>query len=101
MKTIYTEMPSPLGTVTIQANSDGLLGIWFETCTTKPDDLGERDDRQPILHQAVVQLGEYFSGLRNDFDLPVAVVGTDFQNQVWIHDFPSFFPMNEFSMSDP
>lgn len=83
MKTIYTEMPSPLGTVTIQANSDGLLGIWFETCTTKPDDLGERDDRQPILHQAVVQLGEYFSGLRNEFDLPLAATGTDFQNQVW------------------
>lgn len=75
MKTIYTEMSSPLGTVTIQANSDGLLGIWFETCTTKPDDLGERDDHHPILSQTVVQLREYFSGLRNEFDLPLAFHG--------------------------
>ncbi len=29
MKTNYTEMPSPLGMVTIQANSEGLLGVWF------------------------------------------------------------------------
>ncbi|MDW2095177.1 cysteine methyltransferase, partial [Vibrio sp. 1866] len=35
MNTVYTEMPSPLGAVTIQSNAEGLLGIWFETCTTK------------------------------------------------------------------
>ncbi len=83
MKTSYTEMPSPLGMVTIQASSEGLLGVWFETCTTKPNALGERDEHHPILIQAVVQLTEYFSGLRNEFDLPLAVTGTDFQNQVW------------------
>ncbi len=83
MKTIYTEMTSPLGMVTIQANLDGVLGIWFETCTTKPDELGERDDHHPILTQTVIQLEEYFSGLRNEFELPLAATGTDFQNQVW------------------
>ncbi|CAE6951311.1 methylated-DNA--[protein]-cysteine S-methyltransferase [Vibrio sp. B1FLJ16] len=83
MKTIYTEMPSPLGKVTIQTSSEGLVGVWFETCTTKPDVLGERDEHHPILTQAVAQLEEYFSGLRNEFDLPLAAAGTDFQNQVW------------------
>ncbi len=83
MNTVYTEMPSPLGAVTIQSNAEGLLGIWFETCTTKPSELGRRDDQHPILRQAVTQLDEYFSGLRNEFDLPLAATGTDFQNQVW------------------
>ncbi|MGP1392173.1 MAG: methylated-DNA--[protein]-cysteine S-methyltransferase [Vibrio diabolicus] len=83
MKTFYTEMPSLLGTVTIQSNAEGLLGIWFETCTTKPSELGARDDQHPVLRQAVTQLNEYFSGLRNEFELPLAATGTDFQNQVW------------------
>ncbi|EJL6924957.1 methylated-DNA--[protein]-cysteine S-methyltransferase [Vibrio alginolyticus] len=83
MKTFYTEMPSPLGTVTIQSNAEGLLGIWFETCTTKPSVLGVRDEQHPVLRQAVTQLDEYFAGLRNEFDLPLAATGTDFQNQVW------------------
>lgn len=83
MKTFYTEMPSPLGMITIQASSEGLLGIWFETCTTKPDELGQYDERHPILIQAVTQLGEYFSGRRNEFELPLAATGTAFQHQVW------------------
>lgn len=29
------------------------------------------------------QLGEYFVGLRQDFELPLAPIGTDFQLQVW------------------
>ncbi|MGR5528963.1 methylated-DNA--[protein]-cysteine S-methyltransferase [Vibrio alfacsensis] len=83
MKSRYTIMPSPLGTVTIQANGQGLLGIWFETCTTKPDSLGERDDQCPVLSLTRTQLDEYFSGLRNEFDLPLAATGTEFQTQVW------------------
>jgi len=83
MKIFYTQMPSPLGTVTIQSNCKGLLGIWFETCTTKPSELGVRDKQHPVLRQTVTQLDEYFSGLRNEFKLPLAATGTDFQNQVW------------------
>lgn len=83
MKTFFTEIITPLGMVTIQANPDGLLGIWFETCTTKPDDLGVRDDHHPVLLQTKRQLEEYFSGLRNEFELPIAATGTDFQQQVW------------------
>ncbi|MEF1309955.1 methylated-DNA--[protein]-cysteine S-methyltransferase [Vibrio mytili] len=83
MKKVYTVMTSQFGEVTIQANADGLLGIWFETCTTKPDELGDREDHHPVLSESVVQLQEYFTGLRDDFDLPLAAKGTDFQNQVW------------------
>ena len=67
MKTYFTKIQSPLGNITLQANELSLLGIWFETCTTKPLDLGKCDRLHPILHKAVIQLNEYFSGLRTQF----------------------------------
>jgi methylated-DNA-[protein]-cysteine S-methyltransferase len=45
--------------------------------------LGDRDDQHIVLSQTVIQLEEYFAGLRNEFDLPLAAAGTDFQTQVW------------------
>jgi len=32
---------------------------------------------------AALQLGEYFDGKRKSFDLPLEVLGTDFQKKVW------------------
>ncbi|KJY67850.1 methylated-DNA--[protein]-cysteine S-methyltransferase [Vibrio nigripulchritudo] len=80
---VYTIMPSKLGDVTLQANEEGLLGIWFETCTTKPDELGTEQASHPVLKQASVELSEYFDGNRQSFDVPLAAKGTDFQKQVW------------------
>lgn len=36
-----------------------------------------------ILQQGQEQLQEYFEGKRRQFDLPMALVGTAFQQQVW------------------
>ncbi|WP_298845340.1 methylated-DNA--[protein]-cysteine S-methyltransferase [Clostridium sp.] len=36
-----------------------------------------------LLKQANKQLQEYFSGIREIFDLPLAPIGTDFQQKVW------------------
>lgn len=35
------------------------------------------------LEQAKEQLDEYFAGTRKTFDVPLHIVGTDFQRQVW------------------
>lgn len=37
----------------------------------------------PLLAEAEQQLNEYFAGLRQEFDLPLAPKGTAFQQQVW------------------
>ncbi|EJN6826575.1 methylated-DNA--[protein]-cysteine S-methyltransferase [Vibrio cidicii] len=79
----YTIAPSPLGEMTLQANDEGILGIWFTTQTTRPDDLGQEDANHPVLGLALTQLNEYFSGKRTQFDLPIAAKGTAFQMQVW------------------
>lgn len=36
-----------------------------------------------LLERAALQLKEYFAGARKDFDLPVACLGTDFQQSIW------------------
>jgi len=41
----------------------------------------ERDDE--ILEKTRTQLDEYFQGHRREFDMPVLMVGTDFQKSVW------------------
>ncbi|MBE4593034.1 cysteine methyltransferase [Vibrio navarrensis] len=79
----YTIAPSPLGEMTLQANYEGILGIWFTTQTTRPDDLGQENANHAVLSLALTQLDEYFTGKRTQFDLPIAAKGTAFQMQVW------------------
>lgn len=79
----YTIIDSPLGKITLQSNQFGLTGVWFEVNTTLPSKLGERDDSDAMLLTAKTQLEEYFLGIRNQFDLPLAAVGTPFQMQIW------------------
>lgn len=42
------------------------------------------DGSDPLLDQARQQLHQYFDGSRTDFDLPLALAGTDFQQSVWM-----------------
>jgi methylated-DNA-[protein]-cysteine S-methyltransferase len=41
----------------------------------------EHDDE--VLEKTRRQLDEYFKGLRREFDIPLLMVGTDFQKRVW------------------
>jgi len=41
------------------------------------------DDSQPLVREALAQMGAYFAGRRFDFDLPLEMKGTDFQRLVW------------------
>jgi len=76
---------SPLGPLTLVASDVGLVAILW------PDDdplrvrLGplKPDGDHPILIETARQLGDYFTGTRTAFDLPLDWRGTDFQKQVW------------------
>jgi methylated-DNA-[protein]-cysteine S-methyltransferase len=74
---------SPLGTITLQANNEGLLGAWFETQTTQAADLGCDTPEHPILTLAVNELSLYFAGKLKIFSVPCVARGTNFQQQVW------------------
>ena len=40
------------------------------------------DDDTPLLRRAATQIGEYFAGTRTEFDLPLRVNGSEFQQAV-------------------
>lgn len=42
-----------------------------------------RDDRDPLIREALSQLRAYFAGRLNRFDLPLSLAGTSFQKRVW------------------
>ncbi|GMQ49323.1 methylated-DNA--[protein]-cysteine S-methyltransferase [Vibrio sp. 10N] len=79
----YAVLDSELGPITVQVNDEGVLGIWFEQHTTRPDELGTHNPTHPLLVQTACELKQYFAGERQTFTLPLAPVGTEFQRKVW------------------
>ena len=41
------------------------------------------EEKTGLIEQTITQLTEYFDGMRKSFDIPVLLVGTDFQKSVW------------------
>ncbi|HEX8955932.1 MAG TPA: methylated-DNA--[protein]-cysteine S-methyltransferase [Burkholderiaceae bacterium] len=80
----YTDMPSPVGKLTVAATERGLCGIYFEQHRHfKGKDGWQRDARHAVVRQAVRQIEEFFAGTREHFDLPLDLRGTPFQQEVW------------------
>jgi methylated-DNA-[protein]-cysteine S-methyltransferase len=81
---VYTTMPSPVGPLLLAADADGLRLVEFANPRhrTMPE-ADWRDGDSALLCETRRQLGEYFSGVRRAFDLPLAPRGTDFQRTVW------------------
>lgn len=76
---IYTLILSdtPVGPLTLQADANGLCRLDFGRRST------QQSPEHPLLKRAAEQLDAYFSGRLKRFDLPLAPVGTAFQEQVW------------------
>ncbi|GAA3586412.1 methylated-DNA--[protein]-cysteine S-methyltransferase [Amycolatopsis ultiminotia] len=79
----HTVFGSPIGLLTAVAHEGALTGLYLEQHRHQPDPatFGERDD-QPFT-EVKRQLAEYFAGTRTEFDLPLALRGTPFQQAVW------------------
>ena len=71
---------SPIGKLIIQTDGEAVTGLLFAS-RVMPEN--ERTDDTPILRAAAQQLSEYFSGVRQEFDLPLNPKGTNFQKKVW------------------
>ncbi|MBT5275761.1 methylated-DNA--[protein]-cysteine S-methyltransferase, partial [Ilumatobacter sp.] len=76
---------SPVGELTIIASDAGIRAVLWPTDNPKRVPLGDVEPRDghPVLSSAVAQLGEYFDGHRQDFDLPLDPTGTEFQQSAW------------------
>ncbi len=82
--TAYSFVDSPIGRLMICSDGVALTGLYMETPSVRPSLASWREDpTAPPLRAAAQQLGEYFSGKRRRFELPLALHGTDFQRRVW------------------
>lgn len=81
----YKMMQSPVGELKLVATERGLAAILWENDDPRrvrflPQD---EDLTNAILLEAEKQLHEYFSGQRQQFDLTLDFIGTEFQRKVW------------------
>lgn len=73
---------SPIGRLEITSDGDAITSLSIERSGHLPfEQLPENSNA--VLDQAAEQLAEYFAGTRKDFDLPVSLAGTEFQQSVW------------------
>lgn len=84
MTVYYKHIESPIGSLFIAADDTGLRAIEFPENRHPVKRHGKwREGDHPLLEKTARQLGEYFAGTRQSFDLPLAPYGTDFQLGVW------------------
>lgn len=79
-------VPSPVGELRIVVSDVGVRAILWEDDhdrVTGTDARPIAPDDDPVARRAVDQLGEYFAGERTTFDLPLDLVGTEFQVAAW------------------
>jgi len=85
MSTIYYDyLQTPIGKLLLAMDGQGLRHVHFETGREK---LEPGEDWEPgggALHEARTQLKAYFAGKLTTFDLPLAPLGTEFQQRVWL-----------------
>jgi methylated-DNA-[protein]-cysteine S-methyltransferase len=88
----WQRIASPLGDILLAATPLGLCGLWFDGQKHLPDmsawptlASGATGSREAAhIAQAVQQIGAYFAGRRQAFDVPLDLSrGTDFQQSVW------------------
>jgi methylated-DNA-[protein]-cysteine S-methyltransferase len=81
-------LAGPLGQLTIVASDEGVRAVlWADDDPRRvPFDVPvapTQAEQHPVLARAAAQLGEYFTGTRRTFDVPLDARGTDFQRSAW------------------
>ncbi len=81
----FCKYSSPLGKIVLASDAEALCGLWFEGQRYFASTLEggiEREDF-PVLKMAREWLDVYFSGKDPHFSLPIKLIGTEFQKEVW------------------
>lgn len=73
---------SPIGRLELTSDGTAITSLTIERSGQLPND-DAPENSNAVLDRAVTQLAEYFAGTRRDFDVPTAVVGSDFHKSVW------------------
>ena len=73
----FDYLQSPWGALEVQASSTHLQAVKFVS------DYSQTTNPNEITANTKQQLAEYFSGVRQTFELPLGAAGTLFQQRVW------------------
>ena len=79
-------METPIGVLTIESDGEAITYIALPEKDRKQAEARPRRlvlSRRREVEQSK-QLTEYFAGERTEFDLPIALAGTEFQKDVWM-----------------
>lgn len=80
----FTNFDSPIGRLLLTTDGTALTGLYMEISRKAPPTAGWVEDGAVApLAETVRQLAEYFAGARREFDLPLRLHGTAFQQRVW------------------
>lgn len=86
----YSQTESPIGLLILKSDGEALTGIYMtgsylDAPSQTPRDLDRwvLDPSCAPLRKTERQLEEYFKGERRDFDLPLRLDGTEFQQRAW------------------
>jgi len=86
---VWTAVPTPIGELLLGSSAGALTEVLFESRRGRDHPImdrvraGRRDDDDPLLSRVADQLAEYFARRRTGFELPLAPVGSRFQQRVW------------------
>lgn len=80
--TTYT---SPLGEITIASDGNSITGLWFKDQKYFAQTLSAEHSQKelPLFREAKKWLDLYFQGIEPNFQLPLLLNGTAFQQEVW------------------
>jgi len=91
MKIFRSEINSPLGLISVFASDVGVIKVVWRKRSESSDKVRINipgfelywNRENEISRLAVYQLGKYFSRKLTEFEIPLHLIGTDFQVEVW------------------
>lgn len=75
MKRVYY-YEFPIGRIAVACDETGITDVAM-------GEVDAKEEENHLIHQAAKQLEEYFFGCRQEFNLPLSLQGTQFQQNVW------------------
>lgn len=85
MKTYYTRIDSPIESLLLASDGEALTSLFMMSQRHGPyfSDTWILDNNAKPFAEARKQMRAYFAGELTDFDLPLKMIGTEFQKTVW------------------
>jgi methylated-DNA-[protein]-cysteine S-methyltransferase len=82
-KVYYTRVESPVGPLLLAGDAKALRRVSFESSKRSAPPESEWKQNRAAFAEVICQLQAYFRGELKEFDVPLAMEGTEFQLRVW------------------